>query len=76
MLICFHKASGNEVKLAKSFVIWLGPWKGITDHIFGTHPLIGSERPIHDQLSSHTCQQKRNRKIMKSSDSEDLLPGA
>ena len=44
MPTCLQKASGKEVKLAKPFIIWLGPWKGITDQIFGVHPLIGSER--------------------------------
>ena len=52
MLTCFQKASGNEVKLAKSFIIWLGPWKGITDQIFGIHPLIGSERYLGIQIAS------------------------
>ena len=52
MLTCFQKASGNEVKLTKSFIIWLGPWKGITDQIFGIHPLIGSERYLGMQIAS------------------------
>ena len=52
MLICFQKASGNEVKLAKSFIIWLGPWKGILDHIYGIHPLIGNERYLGLQIAS------------------------
>ena len=52
MLICFQKASGNEVKLAKSFIIWLGPWKGSTEQIFGIHPLIGSERYLGLQIAA------------------------
>ena len=52
ILTCFRKASGNEVKLAKTIIIWLGPWKGITDQIFGTHPLIGSERYLGIPIAS------------------------
>ena len=52
MLTCFQKASGNEVKITKSVIIWLGPWKGITDQIFGIHPLKGSEGYLGMQITS------------------------
>ena len=51
-LTSFQKVFGNEVKLAESFIMWLGPWKGITYQIFGIHPLIGSERYLGLQIAS------------------------
>jgi len=40
----FEMASGNEIKRAKSYIIWLGSKRGSTDRIANIPPLIGSER--------------------------------
>ena len=53
MLGCFQLASGNEVKAAKSYIIWLGPWKDSTDKIFNIKPLVGSERYLGLQIAAN-----------------------
>ena len=44
ILRVFEKASGNQIKSAKSYIIWLGASKDSTDRIYGIKPLERSER--------------------------------
>ena len=51
ILTTFEKASGNEVKKAKSYIIWLGTMRKSLQEIFGIKPLIGSERYLGIQIA-------------------------
>ena len=52
ILRIFQAASGNEIKLPKSYIFWLGSETGSNTEVFGIKPIVGSERYLGLMISS------------------------
>ena len=58
ILSTFEKASGNQIKQAKSYIIWLGSWIATTTPIYGIPPLKegDTERYLGVNIGHHLHQ--------------------
>ena len=65
-LAVFERASGNEIKRQKSYLIWLGKYRDAPDTVFGIEPLEGSSRYLGVKIAAEFDPSENWKKVLDS----------